>query len=166
MIFTKESKRSLSPDKGIFSSAIACYLFPLVVFGGYLLYCILAKLMPAANSYYLLYHLYTYDKGYISRGLVGEIISWFTDTVSDDLTRWVLAGFSALLMIGLTLCIGKALSRVRHDREKQNIVLFLVVLFFVIPLPFGYYCTDIKFDSSAGRVNSITFEEKKWGDLY
>lgn len=146
MIFTKESKRSLSPDKGIFSSAIACYLFPFVVFGGYLLYCVLAKLMPHAQGYYLIQYLYTYDHGYLSRGLVGEVISWFADTVSDDLTRQIMTGFSALLMIGMSLCIGKALSKVRFDKKKLSIVLFIVVMVFMIPMPHKFYYADMKLD--------------------
>lgn len=146
MLFNKNSKRSLSPEKGIFSSAISCYLFPLIVFGGYLLYCILAKLMPHAQGYYLIHYLYTYDHGYISRGLVGEVISWFADTVSDDLTRRVMTGFSALLMLGMSLCIGKALSKVRFDKEKLSIVLFIVIMIFMIPMPYKFYYEDIKLD--------------------
>ena len=30
----------------------------------------------------------------------------------------------------------------------------------------AFKCTSIGYDNSNGRVNSITFEEKKWGDLY
>ncbi len=146
MLFNKNSKGSLTPEKGIFSSSIACYLFPLIVFGGYLLYCILAKLMPHAQGYYLIHYLYTYDHGYISRGLVGEVISWFADTVSDDLTRWVMTGFSAFLMLGMSLCIGKALSRVRMDKEKLGLVLFIVVMVFMIPMPYRFYYMDIKLD--------------------
>lgn len=146
MLFKKDSTRDLSPKQGIFSSAIACYLFPLIVFGGYLLYCILAKLMPSASGYYLIHYLYTYDHGYISRGLVGEVISWFADTVSDDLTRTVMTVFSALLMAAATLCIGKALSRVRMDKERLSVVLFIVVMIFMIPMPFKFYYTDMKLD--------------------
>lgn len=146
MLFNKESKRVLFPKEGIFSSVFACYLFPFVVFGGYLLYCILAKLMPHAQGYYLIHYLYTYDHGYISRGLVGEVISWFADTVSDDLTKWVMTGFSALLMIGMSLCIGKALSKVRFDKERLSIVLFIVVMIFMIPMPYKFYYTDMKLD--------------------
>lgn len=146
MLFTKKSKSDLSSKQGIFSSAFACYLFPFVVFGGYLLYCILAKLMPSANGYYLIHYLYTYDHGYLSRGLVGEVISWFADTVSDDLTRWVMTGFSALLMIGMSLCIGKALSKVRMDKEKLSIVLFVVIMIFMIPMPHKFYYTDMRLD--------------------
>lgn len=146
MLFTKKTKRDLSPKQGIFESALVCYLFPFVVFGGYLLYCILGKLMPHASGYYLIHYLYTYDHGYISRGLVGEVISWFADTVSDDLTRWVMTGFSALLMLGMSLCIGKALSKVRFDKEKLSIILFIVVIVFMIPMPYKFYYTDMKLD--------------------
>ncbi len=146
MLFTKDKKRGLTTEQGIFSSAIACYLFPFIVFGGYLLYCILAKLMPSASGYYLIHYLYTYDHGYISRGLVGEVISWFADTVSDDLTRWIMTGFSALLMLGMSLCIGKALSKVRMDKEKLSVILFIVIMIFMIPMPYKFYYTDMKLD--------------------
>ncbi|MBE6756043.1 MAG: hypothetical protein E7555_06260 [Ruminococcaceae bacterium] len=146
MLFTKEKKRDLSPKQGIFSSAFVCYLFPFIVFGGYLLYCILAKLMPHAQDYYLIHYLYTYDHGYISRGLVGEVISWFADTVSDDLTRWVMTGFSVLLMLGMSLCVGKAICNVRFDKERLPIVLFVVVMIFMIPMPYKFYYMDMKLD--------------------
>lgn len=165
MLFTKKSKRDLSPKQGIFSSAFACYLFPFVVFGGYLLYCILAKLMPHAQGYYLIQYLYTYDHGYISRGLVGEVISWFADTVSDDLTRWVMTGFSALLMIGMSLCIGKALSKVRFDKEKLSIVLFVVVMVFMIPMPHKFYYADMKLDKLVWALTlfSVYIADTKFG---
>ncbi len=165
MLFTKKSKRDLSPKQGIFSSAFACYLFPFVVFGGYLLYCILAKLMPHAQGYYLIQYLYTYDHGYLSRGLVGEVISWFADTVSDDLTRWVMTGFSALLMIGMSLCIGKALSKVRFDKEKLSIVLFVVVMVFMIPMPHKFYYTDMKLDKLVWALTlfSVYIADTKFG---
>ena len=166
MLFNKKDiKRNLSPDMGIFSSSIVCYLFPFMIFGGYLLYCILAKLMPHAQGYYLIHYLYTYDHGYISRGLVGEVISWFADTVSDDLTRWVMTGFSALLMLGMSLCIGKALSKVRSDKEKFAVVLFVSVLFFVIPMPYKFYYMDIKLDKLVWALTlfSVYISDSKIG---
>ncbi|MBQ7957695.1 MAG: hypothetical protein IJ279_06625 [Clostridia bacterium] len=146
MLFSKNAKKDLSPKNNIFSSALSCYLFPFIVFGGYLLYCILGKLIPHASGYYLIHYLYTYDRGYISRGLVGEIISKFTDTVTDDITRTVITIFSALLMLGMTLCIGKALSKVRLDKERLMLVLFVVVMVFMIPMPYKFYYVDLKLD--------------------
>ncbi len=146
MLFNKDAKRDLRPSRDIFSSAFACYLFPFIVFGGYLLYCILGKLIPSARGYYLIHYLYTYDHGYISRGLVGEVISWFADTVTDDMTQMIITIFSALLMLGMSLCIGKALSRVRMDKERFVFVLFIAVMIFMIPMPFKFYYTDMKLD--------------------
>lgn len=146
MIFGKNTKKDLSQDYNVFSSVISCYLFPFIVFGGCLLYCILGKLMPHASGYYLIHYLYTYDRGYISRGLVGEIISKFTDTVTDDITRTVMTIFSALFMLAVTLCIGKALSKVRFDKERLMLVLFVVVMVFMIPMPHKFYYTDMRLD--------------------
>ncbi len=146
MLFNKEKKEGLPLKGNIFSSAITCYLFPFIVFGGHLLYCILCKLIPSAGNYYLIHYLYTYDHGYISRGLVGEVISWFTDTVTDDITRLVVTIFSALLMLAMSLCIGKALSKVRLDKDRLMWILFIVVLVFMIPMPYKYYYLDIKLD--------------------
>ncbi len=146
MLFTKNAKKDLSQKTNIFSSALSCYLFPFIVFGGYLLYCVLGKLIPSASGYYLIHYLYTYDRGYISRGLVGEIISKFTDTVTDDITRTVITIFSVLLMLGMSLCIGKALSRVRLDKERLTLVLFVVVMVFMIPMPYKFYYVDLKLD--------------------
>lgn len=157
MFFTKKNIKKSSLQKSeIFSSSAVCYLFPFIVFGGYLLYCILAKLMPHAQGYYLIHYLYTYDHGYISRGFVGEIISWFADTVSDDLTRWVMTGFSALLMLGMSLCIGKALSKVRFDKERLPIVLFVVVMIFMIPMPYKFYYMDMKLDKLVWALTLIS----------
>ena len=146
MLFDKKTRKELTSDKGLFSSVFSCYLFPFIVFGGYLLYCIFEKLIPSASGYYLIHYLYTFDRGYISRGFVGEIISKFTDTVTDDMTRNIITVFSVLLMLGMTLCIGKALSKVRLDKERLTLVLFVAVIVFMIPMPFKYYYTDIKLD--------------------
>ncbi len=146
MLFKKDSKRKLSTGQGIFSSSVACYLFPLIVFGGHLLYCVLNNLILPARDYYIIHYLYTYDHGYISRGLVGEVISWFADTVSDETIQAVITIFSALLMVGMSLCIGKALSCVRTDKERLAIVLFVVIMIFVIPMPYEVYYTDTKVD--------------------
>ncbi len=146
MAFNKKAGKELAAEKGIFSSFVSCYLFPFIVFGGYLLYCIFEKLIPSASGYYLIHYLYTFERGYISRGFVGEVISKFTDVVTDDITRTVITIFSALLMLGMTLCIGKALSRVRFDKEKLTYVLFVAVVVFMIPMPFEYFYRDIKLD--------------------
>lgn len=146
MAFNKKAGGKLTSEKGIFSSVVSCYLFPFIVFGGYLLYCIFEKLIPSASGYYLIHYLYTFEKGYISRGFVGEIISKFTDVVTDDITRTVITVFSALLMLGMTLCIGKALSKVRFDKERLVFVLFITVMVFMIPMPFEYFYKDIKLD--------------------
>ena len=145
MLFNEKTKRDLSQNN-IFSSAISCYLFPFIIFGGYLIYCIIGKLIPNASGYYLIQYLYTYDRGYISRGFIGEVISKFTDTVTDDITRMVITIFSVLLMIAMSVCIGKALSKVRLDKERFTFVLFVVVMVFVIPMPYAFYYTDMKLD--------------------
>ncbi len=146
MIFNKKQKNLNPLSKGLFESPVVCYLFPFIIFGGYLLYYICGNFIPSATGYYLIHYLYTYDHGFISRGLVGEIISWFTDIVTDDITRNVITLFSFLLMVGMSLCIGKALSKTRTDRENFGFIFFIVMMIFIIPMPFKYYYTDMKLD--------------------
>ncbi len=146
MTNTKDLKNRISQIGNPFSSKLVCYLFPFVVLGGNLAFCLLNNDINATNGYYMIHYLYTYDHGFVSRGLVGEIISWFSDTVSENTIQTVMIIFAFLLMIAGSLCIGKALSCVRNDPERFNAVFLIVVVFYMLAMPFDFYYEDCKLD--------------------
>ena len=78
----------------IFSSKGNCYLLPfLSIFVCYIV-SIIRRGKPEPGGYYLIHYLYNYDHGYIPRGLLGEVLGWFFDTVSDKLISEVSNLFS------------------------------------------------------------------------
>ena len=145
--------------------AFLCYLVPFVFLGGYLIYLILNNEMRAPNNYYLIHFLYTYDHGFVARGFVGEVLSWFFETVSDELIKNVLTAFSALLMISAVLCIGKALSKVRDDKHRFWIVAVVAVVICLLPASFRLYYTDIKSDKLLWAITlfAVLLANKKHG---
>ena len=112
-------------------SSLFCYIIPFACLGGYLLELILNGSIGSVNGYYLIHYLYTYDHGFVARGLVGEVISWFFDVVTDDLTYKVVVLFSFLLMLSAVLCIGKALTKVKNNPKLFLVVVLLSVSIFI-----------------------------------
>lgn len=132
--------------KKICLSPAVFYLVPFLSLGSYLLNLILRGTLHSVDGYYLIHYLYTYDHGFVARGLVGEIISRFYDTVTPEVTKAVVIIFSVLLLISASLCIGKALTKVKDDRERFWWVLTLVIVLCVMPVSFRTYFIDTKLD--------------------
>lgn len=130
----------------IADSPLTCYAVPFLGLGGWLLYLILSGSIGSVKGYYLIHYLYTYDHGFVSRGLIGEIISWFHDTVTDDITRTVITIGAVLFMLGAVLCIGKALNKAKSDRDTFVWTLSFIIFLCIIPITFRLYYTDIKLD--------------------
>ncbi len=147
-------------EKAVFSK-LFCYLLPFLGLGSYML---TQDVYPATN-YYLIQYLYTYDHGYVSRGLVGEIISWFADTVTDELTQTLIVAFSWVLIVAVSLCMGKALSLVRNDKEKFCRVLFVLATAAVLPFSFRLYSTSIRLDKLVWAVTlfAVFLSDRKFG---
>lgn len=160
----KSSGCSFSVEK-LFSSKIVCYLLPFVCLGGYLIYCVAADKIQEPNGYYLIHYLYVYDHGFVARGLVGEVLSWFFQTVTDEIIYNVIIGFSVMLMISASLCIGKALSKVRNDKNRLTVVLFLIVILCVLPMSFKMYYADIKLDKMLWALTffAVFLADRKYG---
>lgn len=137
-------------SKAVFSKPF-CYLMPFICLGSYLL----SIRVPQATGYYIIHYLYTYDHGFVSRGLVGEVISWFTDVVTDDITRTVTTVFSWLLVIAASLCMGKALSYVRKDRASFCKVLFILAFISILPFSFRQYNVDVRLDKAVWAVTLL-----------
>lgn len=144
-------------------SSLLCYIIPFICLGGYLFKLIMDGSISYVNGYYLIHYLYTYDHGFIARGLVGEVISWFFDTVTDDLTQKVVILFSFLLMLSAVLCIGKALTKVKYNRQLFFIVVLLSCLICFLPGSFEDYFVDVKLDKLLWALTlfSVFFVDKK-----
>ncbi len=140
------TKFSLFTEKHKKLVTFLCYLVPFAALGGYLASVILRGLTIPATGYYLIQYLYTYNHGFVSRGLVGEVLSWFFDTVSDELTEHVATFFAFLLTIAASLCIGRALSKTKDNPERFFIVAALSVLICLCPVGFAHYCIDDRLD--------------------
>ncbi len=121
------------------------YLIPFVSLSLVLVLYSLSGLRPAVG-YYLIHYLYNYSRGFVARGLLGEILSWFCDTVNDEITGITILIGSVLLIAGASLCIGKALSKAYKDNNNFKLVLFLCFILCIIPSSFRMYFEDIKLD--------------------
>ncbi|MBE6812494.1 MAG: hypothetical protein E7523_06390 [Ruminococcaceae bacterium] len=126
--------------------AVLCYVFPLLVFGGDLIYCIASGSFYPVSGYYLIHYLYTYDHGFVARGLVGEVISWFVPMLTNELTKTIMIVSAVLLMLAVSLWVGKTLCSAREDKLRFQTVLFLIVVFFMLAAPIDFYYTDFKLD--------------------
>ena len=118
------------------------YIFPAI----YLAIMLLSKGLVHPSGYYRLHYLFTYDHGLISRGLVGEVMSWFFDTITDATIQYVVLGCSICMVIGAVLCFGKALNKVK-DKPEQFIysVAFILILLFM-PTSFRLQFESIALD--------------------
>lgn len=158
---TNKLERAGSVFEKAVSSKLFCYILPFLGLGVWLL----TQNIPAVGEYNLIQYLYTYDHGYVSRGFVGEVISWFADTVSDELTFKINTAFSWFLMISAALCMGKALSCVRRDKQKICQIFFLLVFVSSLPFAFRFYFTDIKLDKLVWAITllAVFLSDKKFG---
>lgn len=128
----KKQKISICLSKMVENNSIF-YLVPLIL----LSVPLLASGKPYPAGYYLIHYLYTYDHGFIPRGLLGEVISWFTDTVSKEQISDIAFIFSVLLVISSCLCIGKVLSKLKAEKENFICVMLIIILLSVFPTTFS-----------------------------
>lgn len=133
-------------NKDFFSSTLNCYLAPFIILFGCYIYYLIDIGKPIAGGYYLIHYLYTYEHGFNPRGLLGEVIRWFSDTVSDEMISNIANTFSVLLIIAVSLCIGKALNKLKDDRERFNWVVLLAFICCVLPTSLKMYFGAIHLD--------------------
>lgn len=148
----RNNNRSFSLEK---VPNIVFYIISLVVLGLPFLYYCVKDLIPTASGYYLIHYVYTFDHGFVSRGLVGEIISWFFDTVTPELIHNILVVLSGALMLSAVLCVGKALSCVKGDPKRFKLVAFLIFVIYILPVSLEFYYTDIKLDKIVWMLSFI-----------
>lgn len=158
------AKDTLSVRK-IFSSPIVCYLLPFICLCGYLIYFIAADKIVFPSGYYLIHYLYTYDHGFIARGLVGEVLSWLFDIVTPEIVYGTVVLFAVILMISASLCIGKALTKVRNDEKRLSYILAIIIVLCVLPMSFKMYYCDIKLDKMLWAMTffAVFFADRKYG---
>ncbi len=141
----KKDSMKLSFERFLFSP-VTCYVLPFLLLGGHLLRLALKGEITPSSGYYLIHYLYTYDHGFVGRGLVGEVISWFAETVTPEITQGVILLFSSLLMIAASLSIGKALTTLKNDRERFLTALFMIIFICLLPMSIDMYYKDLKLD--------------------
>lgn len=147
-------------ERVIYSKAF-CYALPLAVLGIWLL----TQTVPSVGGYNLIQYLYTYDHGYVSRGFVGEVISWFANTVTDELTQKINTGFSWFLAVTAALCIGKTFAAVRDDKQKYCQVFLVLALMCALPFSLSQHLVDVKLDKLVWAITllAIFLSDKKFG---
>ncbi len=128
------------------------YLLPAI----YLMVVLLSKGLVYPSGYYRLHYLFTYDHGYISRGLVGEVISWFFDTVTDEIIQYVVFGCSIVLIAGASLCFGRALNKVKSNTEHFTYASVLTVILLIMPTSFSMQFESITLDKFIWTVTVLS----------
>lgn len=146
---TNSSK--LQSKNGVLKNVLF-YVVPFVLLSAYLLVNYFTKGKPEINGYYMIHFLYTYDHGFISRGFIGEVISWFTNNVSDELMSSLLVWFYAFFVFTASLCIGKALNKASEDKETFYPVLALIIVLCLLPTTFRLYYEDMRLDKLTWAV--------------
>lgn len=133
-------------DNSIFDSKWNCFLFPFLSLLFCYIFFILKKGKPDPNGYYLIHYLYNYDHGYVPRGLLGEVLSWFFDTISNELISDVSNLFSVLLVLASSALCGIALYKAKGDAFKQKVVLTVMFVVCIMPTTFSVYFETINLD--------------------
>ncbi len=127
-------------------SDLMCYLIPFVCFSVNLIYLLLTGKITSVGGYYLIHLVYTYDHGFVARGLIGEIISWFTDVVTDEITLQIMIIFNIILLVCCSLFIGRMLTMVRNDKQRFQYLSLILIVIFVLGSPLNIYFQDSKLD--------------------
>ncbi len=165
MKFNKLNNRKSAIKSDFKLPVIGYYLIPLVYFIGSLIYKVVRYGKTYVGGYYLIHYLYTHDHGYISRGLVGEVISWFFDIVTDELLANIILFINVCLAVSCSLFIGSAFRSVRKDRYSSAVLLFIVLVFFVLAAPINFYYDDVKLDKILWALTfiSVVLSQNKIG---
>lgn len=134
--------KSIGTVNKVISSKYFFYLLPLV----YLLSFLAIKGKSSPSGYYLIHYLYNYDKGFIPRGLIGEVISLFTDSVSDELITNINLIAGIFLAVFASLCFGRALNKVKTDKRLLCYAGAIALVIIILPASFSMYFESIHLD--------------------
>ena len=148
MDFTKPKFAKPSPSTEFNFPLIGCYLIPLFYFIGTIIYVLARFGKIYVSGYYLIHYFYTYDHGYVARGLIGEILSWFFDTLNGEQLANISIFLNVCLALSCSLFVGKALHSVRKDKFRFSVICLIVLIFFVFAAPVKFYSADPKLDKN------------------
>ena len=132
--------------RALFDRKAVCFLLPFFALCLPMFYWIATDHNFYPDAYYMLHYIYTYKHGFHSRGLIGEIISWFADTVSPELERTVVIFGSFFLIFCASLCIAYALHRTRSDPQRFWSVFFLILFLCLSATGYRFYVGEGKLD--------------------
>ncbi|MBO5858419.1 MAG: hypothetical protein J6R20_01415 [Clostridia bacterium] len=151
--------------QSFFSSKAFCYLAPFTALATYLIYMIVTGRMEFMKGYYELSYLFTYDHGFVSKGFVGEIISWFADTVTPDIIRGVSIFGAALLIVAASLCFGSVLDKTRDDRTAFTAAAVIIAILCFAPFTFRIHLIEMKQDKFiwAFALFAVYFSQFRFG---
>lgn len=139
------------------------YFIPFVLLSAPVVIQILTDNLPEVNGYYSMHYVINYSHGYIARGLVGEILSWFFDVLTSRILNICNVIFTEILVIAASLCIGKALDKSRKNENIFFAVFFLLLFLCLAEFTVGTYYTDIKIDKLLWALTlfSVYFSDNK-----
>lgn len=125
---------------------VLCYVIPLILSGIAVAGYTLMNGLPVAGGYYMIHYLYTYNHGYIARGLVGEVLSLLFDNISDNIISWTVFVFSVLYALTFALFSGSILRRCLGDTDRLTFAALIITVLYASPATFRIYMGDIKLD--------------------
>lgn len=148
MGFNKLKIAKPSSDTEFNFPVIGCYLIPLFYFIGTIIYVTERFGKIYVSGYYLIHYFYTYDHGYVARGLIGEVLSHFFDTLNDEQLADINLFLNVCFALSCTLFVGRALQSVRKDKYRFSVICLIVLIFFVFAAPVRFYSADPKLDKN------------------
>lgn len=169
VLLLQENQNKLSANKTGMSSIIYskafCFFAPFAALLIYFLYLVIGDKFEWMNGYYTLHYLFTYDHGFTSRGFVGEVLSWFVDTVTPSAIKLIVVSGAALLLVAASLCFGAVLNKTRDNPELHKTALIIIVFLIAAPFTFRTYLPDMKYDKIfwAVALFAVLLCEKKLG---
>lgn len=138
-------QKSIQSGK-VFYFLPALYLSVLLLFKGFV----------HPSGYYRLHYLFTYDHGHLSRGLVGEVMSWFFDTITDEIIQFVIFGCCIVMIIFSSLCFGRALNKTKDNTAHFTYVAAMIVIMLVMPTSFSMQFESITLDKFIWTLTIIS----------
>lgn len=163
----KSQNKNLNIEKlaSFTHSRAFCYLAPFAVLSIGLIYMIAAGKVELSRGYYELQYLFTYDRGFMARGFVGEVLSWFAKTVTPDIIKVVVNIGSALLVAAVSLCFGSVLDKTRDNPETFRTAALIIAILCIAPFTFRVHFAEMKVDKFfwAASLFAIYLSSKKIG---
>lgn len=145
--------------------SLTYYAVPFIIFAVCIVYLLVTDSFGSASGYYLIHYLYNYGHGFVARGLIGEIISWFYPVVTDEVTKGAVIIGAVMLAFGAALCIGKALNNARKDKDTFIWTVSFIIFLCLIPVTFRLYLTDTKLDKFLWALTlfAVFLADSKYG---